>query len=911
MKALWRRLQWFFHRAAFERELDEEIEHHLAMKAEEQGGLHSARRQFGNVTFWKEGSRRMWVGRFREELGQDLRYSLRAMKANKLFTTLATVSLALGIGANTAIYSFMDAIMLRALPVKQPDQLVLVNWRAPQRSGVVNGLSGSMYSDSAISVSPNYPYHAYEFLRDHNQLFSHLFAFAHAGRLNAVIHGQASLQNGEYVSGGYFAGLGVNPVIGRLIGPADDQPSAAPVVVISYALWRGEFGGSPYAVGTSIRIDDQPFALLGVAPPEFFGVRPDRVADFYIPVHDLPLINRDSHRDPQSFFANDHSYWIEMMGRLKPGVSFSAAQSELRTLFFHWVSQTARNDHDRKTLPALWLEEGGSGVDALRRRYSRPLFVLMAMVALILTIACANIANLLLAKAASRRREIAVRLSLGAGRLRVIRQLLTESTSLAIGGAIAGALIAVEGIRLLTLLIGNGDKDFTLHAHLDWRVLSFTFVIALCTGLLFGIAPAIQATGVDVAPALKEIRLSEPRGRTRRFSLPFGLRHILIVAQIAISMLLVAGAGLFVRTLANLNAIDLGFNRENLLLFSLDGSQAGYKDRALVDLYAGLQARFRLIPGVRNVTLADMPLVGNWTNSTDAKIPGSKKEGQVTSVMAVGPGFFETIEIPLLAGRSINEHDRINAPRVAVVNEVFAEKYYPGAWPIGQHFFVGGDKDGVDVQIIGIAKSARYNSLKDEIPPVTYLSYLQPARKEGLQQMIFELRTAGSPLKVVNTVREIVHRVSPRVPLADVRTEVQTINQTISQERTFAALCTVFGVLALVMACVGLYATTAYAVVRRTNEIGIRMALGAMKHRILWMVVSEVLILGIVGLVIGFGALWGITNYLKSFLWGLAPHDPLSFATAALMLITCTVLAGFAPAWRASRIDPMVALRHE
>lgn len=910
MKALWRRLQWFFHRAAFERELDEEIAHHLAMKAEEQGSRHSARRKFGNVTFWKEGSRRMWVGRFWEELGQDLRYSLRAMKANKLFTILAMVSLALGIGANTAIYSFMDAIMLRALPVKQPDQLVLVNWRAPQRSGVINGLSGSMYNDSGFSVSPNYPYRAYEFLRDHNQLFSHLFAFAHAGRLNAVIHGQASLENGEYVSGGYFGGLGVNPIVGRLIGPADDEPSATPVVVISYALWQGQFGGSVDAVGTSIRIDGRPFVVLGVAPPEFFGVRPDSIADFYIPVHVLPLLDQD-HRDPQSFFANDHSYWIEMMGRLKPGVSFSAAESELRTLFFHWVSQTARNDQERKTLPALWLEEGGSGVDALRRRFSKPLFVLMAMVALILTIACANIANLLLAKAASRTREIAVRLSLGAGRLRVIRQLLTESATLAIGGAIAGALIAALGIRLLTLLIGNGDKDFTLHAHLDWRVLSFTLAIALGTGLLFGIAPAIQTTRVNVAPALKEIRLSEPRGRTGRFSLPFGLRHILIVAQIAISTLLVAGAGLFVRTLANLNAIELGFNRENLLLFSLDGSQAGYKDRALVDLYASLQARFRLIPGVRKVTLANIPLVADWMNSTNVKIPGSKKEDQVTSLVTVGPDFFETLEIPLLAGRSINEHDRANVPAVAVVNEVFSKKYYPGAWPIGQHFFVGGDKDGLDVQIIGVAKAARYSSLKDEIPPVTYLSYLQPPRKEGLQQMIFELRTAGSPLVLVNPVREIVHRLCPGVPLADVRTEVQTINQTISQERTFAALCSAFGVLALVMACVGLYATTAYAVVRRTNEIGIRMALGAINRRILWMVVSEVLILGTVGLVIGFGVVWEITTYLKSFLWGLAPHDPLTFATAALILVACTVLAGWLPAWRASRIDPMVALRHE
>ncbi len=911
MKTLLRRLQRLLHRAAFERELDEEMAHHLAMKAEEEGSAYVARRRFGSVTFWKEESRTAWTGLFWEELGQDLRYSLRAMKANKLFAVLAMVSLALGIGANTAIYSFMDAIMIRALPVKQPEQLFLVNWRAPEGPGVANSHRGSSYVEAGSEVSPNYPYRAYEVLRDHNRAFPALFAFAHAGRLNAVVHGQALLENGEYVSGGYFAGLGVRPAAGRLVNQTDDQPGAAPVVAISYALWEGQFGGSPDAVGTSMLIDGKPFVVIGVTPPEFFGVRPQTVPDLYIPVHDLPLVSQDRYRDTKAYFADDHTYWIEMMGRLRPGVSFTAAQSELSSLFFHWVSGTARNDHDRKTLPTLWLEEGGSGVDSLRRKYSKPLFVLMAMVALILTIACANIANLLLAKAASRRREIAVRLSLGAGRVRVIRQLLTESMLLAIIGAVGGVLIAAAGIRLLTLLIGNGEKDFTLHAQLDWRVLSFTLVIALSTGLLFGLAPAIQATRVDVAPALKEVRLSDPPGRTRRLGLPFGLRHILIVSQIAMSMLLVAGAGLFVRTLANLNAVEIGFNSRNVLLFSLDGAQAGYKDHALADLYSDLQARFRLIPGVRNVTLTDMPLVANGTSSTDAKIPGSKKTNERTSLLTVGPGFFETMEIPILAGRGIDARDGMDTPAVAVINEVLAKRYFPGAWPIGQRFRVGGDKYGIDVQIVGVAKPVRYNSLKGDIPPVTYLSYLQTAKNGGLQQMFFELRTAGNPLALVNTVRQIVHRVSPRVPIADVRTQSQTIDETISQERTFATLCTCFGILALIMACVGLYATTAYAVIRRTNEIGIRMALGAMKHRILWMVISEVLVLGIVGLAVGFGGLWEITTYLKAFLWGLPPHDPATFAAAGAVLMACTVMAGLAPAWRASRIDPMAALRHE
>lgn len=910
MRTLWRRLRWFFHRASFTRELDEEIAHHLAMKAEEGGSIASASRQFGNVTFWKEGCRRMWTGLFWEELAQGLRYGLRSLAASKLFSALAMLSLALGIGANTAIYSFMDAIMVRALPVRQPEQLLLVNWRAPKRSGVVNSHRGSSYAEGGEQVSPDYPYHAYELLRDQNQVFSTLFAFAEAGRLNVVVHGSAVLENGEYVSGGYFAGLGLEPAIGRLLNQADDQLDASPVVAISYALWQSRFGGSPNAVGTSILINEKPFVVAGVTPPEFFGVRPQAVPDLYIPVHDLSIVGQDRYRDTKAFFADDHTYWIEMMGRLRPGVAFTAAQSDLGSLFLHWVNQTARNDHDRKTLPALWLEEGGSGVDSLRRKYSKPLFVLMAMVLLILTLACANITNLLLARAASRRREIAVRLSLGAGRLRVIRQLLTESILLAIGGAFGGVLVAAAGIRLLTLLLGNGDRDFTLHAELDWRVLSFTMIVGLSTGLFFGIAPAIQATRVDVMPALKEVRLSEPRTRSRRFGLPFGLRHILMISQIAISVLLVAGAVLFVRTLSHLNAVELGFDREKLLLFSLDGAQAGYKDRALADFYSDLQVRFRRIPGVRNVTLADMPLVANSSGSTDAKIPGSSKNGG-TSILTVGPEFFETMRIPLLAGRGIEARDRSGTPEVAVVNEAFASAYFPGVWPIGQHFRVGGDKEGINVQIVGVAKSARYSSLKETIPPVTYLAYLQTAQKWRLQQMFFELRTAGEPLALVNTVREIVHGVSPRVPVADVRTQSQIIDGTISQERTFAALCTAFAILALVIACVGLYATTAYAVVRRTNEIGIRMALGAMKGQILWMVISEVLLLGTLGLAIGLGGLWGITTYLRSFLWGLAPHDPVTFSIAGSILVACTVAAGWAPAWRASRIDPMTALRHE
>jgi predicted permease len=914
MKQLWRRFRWFVHRDAFERELDEEMRHHLALKAQEQGGVRTAHRQFGNVTLWKENSRIMWTGRFWEQVAQDLRYGLRAMKANKLFTALATISLALGIGANTAIYSFMDAIMIRALPVQKPEELVLLNWRVKGHSAVVSDHDGSSYTEGGSEVSPDFPYHAFEFLRDKNRVFANLFAFAHADRFNLVVNGEAQLGDGEYVSGGYFGGLGVRPALGRLIGPEDDGPSSASVVTISYSFWQTRFAGRDDAVGKSIAINGKPFTITGVSPPEFFGVRPNYAPQVFIPIRDLPVVDLNRFQDAKTRFTNDHSYWVDMMGRLRPGVTLADAQAEMSALFAHWVSDTARNAKDRASLPKLWLEEGGSGVDALRRQYSKPLFILMTMVALILAIACANIANLLLSRAASRRREMAVRLSLGAGRLRIVRQLLTESILLAICGGLLGMFIAAIGIRFLTLLLANGREDFTLHAVLDWRVLFFALLVAFVTGLLFGLAPAIQATKVDVTPALKETRASASRGRTRRFGLPFGLSHILLVSQVTICLLLVAAAGLFVRTLGNLNSVALGFNRQNLLLFSLDAAEAGYHGSALKNFYAELQRRFRLIPGVRNATLTQMPLVSESWSSTDVHIPGVpevNQEGRETTVLNIGPGFFTTMQIPLLAGRSVDDRDRESAPAVVVINEVFAKKYFPGTYPIGRHFKLGDDgRYASELQIVGVAKSARYNSLKGDIPPVAYVPYLQVGNN-GIQQMYFELRTTGNPLALANTVRRIVHDVGPRVPVADVSTQSQIIDQTISEEETFAALCTCFGALALLIACVGLYASTAYAVARRTNEIGIRMALGAVRRRILWMVVSEALIVGAAGLALGLAAVWEMTAFLKSFLYGLKPHDPTTFAASIAILMAATILAGYVPARRASRIDPMTALRHE
>ncbi|HEX3682780.1 MAG TPA: ABC transporter permease [Bryobacteraceae bacterium] len=913
MRELWRRLRWWAHRDQHERELEEEMRQHLALKAEERGSIEAASRQFGNVTLWKENSRAVWMWNFWEQFGQDLRYGLRTMGAHKLFTAMAAVSLALGIGANTAIYSFMDAILIRAMPVRQPEELTIVNWRSKGDAEVAHNFDGSAYTADGVTTSGNFPYPAYELLRDHNHVFSKLFAHTWAGRLNLVADGQPYLAEGEYVSGGFFDGLGVRPAAGRLIGVGDDRAGAAPVVAISYSFWQGRLGGSADVAGRSISINGRPFTIVGVASPGFRGVNPESPSEVFVPVHDLTAVELDRNRNLDEHFTDGNWYWIEMMGRLKPGVNIARAEAELRGLFAPWVRSTAQHEKELASLPALFLEEGGSGVDSLRRQYSKPLFILMAMVGLILAIACANIANLLLSRAEIRRREMAVRLSLGAGRLRIMRQLVTESILLSITGGLLGVGVAAVGIRALTLLLANGNPDFTLGAELDVRVLIFTLLVALATGLLFGLAPAIQGTRVDITPALKETRASEARGRMKRFGVRFGLSQVLVVSQIAISLLLVAAAGLFVRTLRNLNSVNLGFNREHVLLFNLNAAQAGYDERATKQLYADLQARFRSIPGVRDATLSHMPMVADWTSTTNVIIPGmpTQATGLPTAVTLVGPRFFETMQIPILLGRAIDERDREGAQNVAVVNEVFAKKYFPGISAVARHFAFGRTEEPQDVEIVGVAKAARYSSLKKDIPPVVYTPYLQAGKTRHVQWMYFELRTAGDPLAAANTVRQIVHQTAPRVPVADVTTQSSVIDKTIVHERTFADLCSCFGALALAMACLGLYGTMAYAVSRRTGEIGIRMALGAQRRRVVGMVLREVLAMGSVGLAIGLAAAWETTAFLKSFLFGVTPTDPLTLGSAVAILIACAILAGYRPAARASRVDPMKALRHE
>jgi predicted permease len=892
-------------RDEFERELEEEMRHHLALSAEQRGSVWAANLQFGNMTLLREESRSMWSWIVWEQFFQDLRYGLRTMAANPLFTAIATISLALGIGANTAIFSFMDAILLRTLPVKNPQELVVFHWRAKGKPGVIHGMTGSMFGDTGGRVSPNFPYPAFQMLKANPEGLSTVFAYAVAyRRLNIFAQREAEFAQGLYVSGGFYKGLGMTPAVGRLISDEDDKTGAPAVTVLSWTYWQRRFNADPAVVGQSILINNLPFTIIGVSAPEFFGVDPGAQPEVYVPLHAVPSLSTFRQETEQRDFFDRNYYWVEMMGRLRPGVSREQAQTALAGRFHQYAASTASAAKERVEFPALWLQDGAGGLDSLRRQYSKPLFVLMAMVGLILAIACANIASLLLARTAARRREMAVRLSMGAGRMRVIRQLLTESLLLSLMGGVAGLLVAMWGIRSLTWLLANGQERFSLHATLNWQVMLFTFGLAVITGTLFGLAPALESTRVDLTAALKQVRANEAGGRSRRF----GLGQVLVTAQIALSLVLVVGAGLFVRTVANLHSVNLGFNRENLLLFSLNARQAGYKDAALANLYGDLLSRFQRIPGVTSAGLSQFPLVASFWNSSDIHIPGvALPEGEETSVSNVDPGFLPTMQIPILKGRGLDERD-LTSPRVAVVNEVFVKKFFPNVSPLGRRF--GLDKGPVDIEIVGVARTSLYNSVKEkETPPLAYVPYTQSL--EGLNRVFFELRAAGDPLALVPAVRRIVHDASPNVPVTEVKTQAAQIDQMISQERTFAELCSGFAALALGIACVGLYGTMAYTVARRTSAIGIRMALGAVRGQIVGMVMREVLVVAAVGVMAGLGAAWGTTRFVESYLFGMKQHDPAVLVGAVLVLIVAAGAAGFGPAWRAARIDPVVALRHE
>jgi predicted permease len=914
MIPLFRKFQWWARRRRREDDLREELLFHLAEETDERrahGLTHdeagqAARRDLGNVTLVQEDARTLWTWVVLEQLAQDLRYALRMMIKSPAFTALAVLSLALGIGANTAIYSFMDAILLRTLPVPDPQSLVMLSWHTPRREMHGSNRHDESYTEPGGGyVGGIFSYPAFELLRRQDSVFASVFGYQSPGKFNLTFRGLAELAGTEYVSGEYFRGLGTRPEAGRLIAPDDDRAGASPVAVISFALSQRRFGGPAQAAGQSISINNLPFTVIGVTRPEFFGADPEAPPDIYVPMHANLLLEAGDTFDPPANLYVDPGYdWVVPMARLRPGVSAAQAQAALAPVFFEWGRET-RPKQRAEEIPTLVVRQGARGLDSLQRTYAKPLYVLLTMVGLILAIACANIANLLLARAAARRREIAVRLSIGAGRLRVIRQLLTESVVLALAGGALGVAFAIWGIQVLTFLLANGREHFTLRAGVNWNVLGVTALLSLLTGVLFGLAPAFQATRVTLMPALKTARTGDARGLGfRRLS----LSRLLLVSQIAITLLLLLAAGLFVRTLSNLAAIPLGFNEDNLLTFQLDARQSGHTEPGIVAFYEELRRQFSAIPGIRSASLSKHTLIGQGTSATGVSVSGVMPKNS-SRVLAVGPDFFATMQIPLRLGREITDRDRPGSPMVAVVNEEFVRLNFGDRPPLGQRLGLPRVCPACDIEVVGVSANALYGTIKRAAPPTVYLAFAQGAWP--VREMVYELRTVGNPIGYVPAVRDLVQRADERLPLAEVKTQRAWIDETINQEITFARLCSAFALLALAIACVGLYGTTSHTVAWRTGEIGIRMALGAQPGRVVWMVLGEVFVLAAAGLAISVPIALTASKVVESFLFGMKPNDPLAWAGSVVSLVAAAAVAGYLPARSASRIDPVIALRHE
>ena len=847
----------------------------------------------------------------------DIRYGLRGLLNQPGFTIIAVLTLALGVGANTALFSVVDAVLLKKLQVQDPDRLVLFksSWGKKFSPGSYDG-SNMLDPATGLTVGTSFPMQTLTRLRQEQGALSDIFAFSPLD-VNFNAGGQAEVVSAQAVSGNYYSALGVPAMIGRTITEADDNAGATPVAVLSHRFWANRFNGDPSAVGKQVNINNVAFTIAGVTPPGFTGTSQVGTSqDVSFPIAWEPQINGE-----QSNLQGAGVWWLRIMGRLKPGATLAQAEASLAGPFQQSVLEhralrktdtgAALRTLDPGDLPKLGAESGSQGEMNTRHWFAPALRLLAGVVGVVLLIACANVANLLLVRASSRRKEIAVRLAVGASRGRLVKQLLTESVLLAAVGGALGVLFAFwikDGLLLVTEW--GGREMSALTPRLDLRVLGFTLGLSFLTGIIFGILPALRATNVDLTPALKDTgRSSSGIGRS-------WLSKSLVVVQVSLSVLLLIGAGLLIRTLRNLQHVDMGFNANNVLLFKVDPSLLGYRDEKLADLYQRSFSRLEAVPGVQSVTFSRSPLLAqsSWTSS--AYVPGEMgangqpRESNV-KVHSVRENFFSTMEIPLLLGRGLTEQDEARAPRVAVVNQAFAKAHFGNENPIGRRFGFAPEKPN-DIEIVGIARDAKYTSQRDEIQPTVYQAWRQVLRR--MTFATFEVRTVGDPAVSIAGVREAMREVDSNLPLSDIRTQVQQADETLAMERMFAKLLTLFGLIAQQLAAIGLYGVMAYVVSQRTHEIGIRMALGADRRNVLMMVVRQGMVLTLVGIALGLVAAYVLTKYLESLtsmLFGVKPRDPWTFAVIAVGLGLVALVACLIPARRATKVDPLRALRYE
>ena len=903
------KLRGLFGQPAATQALDEELQTHLNLLTERfvrqgmspQEATSAARRQFGNSTLLQQRHRELRTFLSLSALHRDLRFATRQLLRNPTLTIVAITSLALGIGANTAIYTIAKKVLFDSLPVKDPHQLRMLSWVSghDQKVPLVWGDASPTTTLGVTSTSFSYP--VFEELRKKTDAFQDLFAFKDV-RMTADADGNPDLVYAELVSGNTFAALGIQPILGRTLTQADDTGSGTgPVAVISEAYWAAHFNRSPSAIGKTISLNSVPITIVGVAPAKFTGLKTDTATQIFVPLTMQPQLVPRAQRSSISLLDNPQSWWLLVMARLRPDVSEARAQSEL-DIVLREAAPAGMPDGKTPTQFHLQFQPGYRGLDYLNA-FAKPAYMLFALAGLVLLLACVNLANLLLARAAAREREVSTRLALGAGRARIVFQMLTESLLLASLGGAAGLIVGYFGRNLIPRLLSKSWQADKMQLDFDGRVVAFTVGISLATGILFGLVPAWQATRINVNSGLKDAT------NTTSNRQKMGLGKSLVVFQIALSAILLIGAGLFVRTLVNLSHTPLGFQPDNILLFRLKPPNTRYTGPQVTELYHRLEQQFAAIPGVRSVTFSTIAIIGDGYSGSTFHVSGRpivKGEKRI-QMNIVGADFFNTLSIPILHGRGFNAHDTATAPKVAVVNQALAQKYFPNQDPIGQTF----ESEDADypTQIVGIAADTRYANLRDATPPLFYLPYQQKAEDTG--PMIVEIRTFADPTGVINQVRAAVASLDPNLPLIEVRTMTQQIDSSLTNERIFARLTGGFGLLALILASIGIYGIMAYTVARRTGEIGIRMALGARADQVLSMILREASWMAITGVLIGIVvALW-LSRFISSMLYGLTPADPLTLVGAAVLLIAIALLAGLGPARRASRIDPIRALRHE